>query len=50
MECPTGIACGIFLIDSCVAGLEDLMKAPVAFKPLRSYLWFSKFQEPGSRR
>ena len=50
MECPTGIAYGNFLIDSCVVWLEDLMKAPIPFKPLRSYLWFSEFQESGSRR
>ena len=43
MECPTGIAYGIFLVDSCVAWLEDLMKSPVPFKPLRSYLWLSEF-------
>ena len=50
MECPAGIAYGIFLFVSCVAWLEDLMKASIAFKPLRSYLWFSEFQELGSRR
>lgn len=50
MECPAGIAYGNFLIDSCVAWLEDLMKAPIPFKPLRSYLWFSEFQESDSRR
>ena len=38
MECPAGIAYGNFLFGSCVAWLEDLMKAPIAFKPLRSYL------------
>ena len=29
MECPAGIAYGIFLVDSCVARLEDLMKAHI---------------------
>ena len=43
MECPAGIAYGIFLVDSCVAWLEDLIKAYIRFKPLRSYLWFSEF-------